>query len=97
MQVALNKSGHYLSLVSVFNFKMVAVAITKTQWSVTPSLRVAAFSHRNKIGQPVLVDADLKTKLCTTPEPRVGRRDDAIRVRPSMATMATMATPRARL
>ena len=64
MQVALNKSGHYLSLVSVFNFKMVAVAITKTQWSVTPSLRVAAFSHRNKIGQPVLVDADLKTKLC---------------------------------
>ena len=48
----------------MFNFKMVAVAITKTQWSVTPSLRVAAFSHRNKIGQPVLVDADLKTKLC---------------------------------
>ena len=43
---------------------MVAVAIAKTQWSVTPSLRVAAFSHRNKIGQPVLVDADLKTKLC---------------------------------
>ena len=64
MQVALNKSGHYLSLVSVFNFKMVAVAIAKTQWSLTPSLRVAAFSHRNKIGQPVLVDADLKTKLC---------------------------------
>ena len=27
----------------------------------------------------------------------VGRRDDAIRVRSSMATMATMATPRARL
>ena len=26
-----------------------------------------------------------------------GRRDDAIRVRPSMATMATMATPRSRL
>ena len=43
---------------------MVAVAIAKTQWNVTPSLRVAAFSHRNKIGQPVLVDADLKTKLC---------------------------------
>ena len=64
MQVALNKSRHYLSLVSVFNFKMVAVAIAKTQWSLTPSLRVAAFSHRNKIGQPVLVDADLKTKLC---------------------------------
>ena len=33
----------------------------------------------------------------STPEPRVGRRDDAIRVRPSMATMATMATPRSRL
>ena len=30
---------------------------------------------------------------CTTREPRLGRRDDAIRVRPSMATMATMATP----
>ena len=30
-------------------------------------------------------------------EPQVGRRDDAIRVRSSMATMATMATPRARL
>ena len=43
---------------------MVALVIAKTQWSVTPSLRVAAFSHRNKIGQPVLVDADLKTKLC---------------------------------
>ena len=43
---------------------MVAVAIAKTQWNVTPSLRVAAFSHRNKIGQPVLVDVDLKTKLC---------------------------------
>ena len=43
---------------------MVAVVIAKTQWNLTPSLRVAAFSHRNKIGQPVLVDADLKTKLC---------------------------------
>ena len=61
MQAALNKSRHYLSLV-VLSFKMVAIA--KTQWSVTPSLRVAAFSHRNKIGQPVLVDANLKTKLC---------------------------------
>ena len=30
-------------------------------------------------------------------QPRVGRWDDAIRVRSSMATMATMATPRARL
>ena len=30
---------------------MVAVAIAKTRWNVTPSLRVAAFSHRNKIGQ----------------------------------------------
>ena len=43
---------------------MVAMVITKTLWNVTPSLRVAAFSHRNKIGQPVLVDVDLKTKLC---------------------------------
>ena len=43
---------------------MVSVAIAKTRWNVTPSLRVAAFSHRNKIGQPVLVDIDLKTKLC---------------------------------
>ena len=43
---------------------MVAMVITKTRWNVTPSLRVAAFSHRNKIGQPVLVDVDLKTKLC---------------------------------
>ena len=43
---------------------MVAVAIAKTQWSVTQSLRVAAFSHRNKQGEPVLVDVDLKTKLC---------------------------------
>ena len=43
---------------------MVAVAIAKTRWNVTPSLRVAAFSHRNKIGQPILVDVDLKTKLC---------------------------------
>ena len=43
---------------------MVAVAIAKTQWNVTPSLRVAAFSHRNKRGEPVLVDVDLKTKLC---------------------------------
>ena len=43
---------------------MVAVAIAKTQWNVTPSLRVAAFSHRNKQGEPVLVDVDLKTKLC---------------------------------
>ena len=40
------------------------VAIAKTQWNVTPSLRVAAFSHRNKRGDPVLVDVDLKTKLC---------------------------------
>ena len=44
---------------------MVAVVtIAKTQWNITQSLRVAAFSHRNKRGEPVLVDADLKTKLC---------------------------------
>ena len=44
---------------------MVAVVtIAKTKWHVTPSLRCAAFSHRNKLGEPVLVDVDLKTKLC---------------------------------
>ena len=43
---------------------MVAVTIAKTHWNITPSLRVAAFSHRNKRGEPVLVDVDLKTKLC---------------------------------
>ena len=43
---------------------MVAVTIAKPKWYVTHSMRVAAFSHRNKLGEPVLVDADLKTKLC---------------------------------
>ena len=44
---------------------MVAVVTkAKTQWNITQSLRVAAFSHRNKQGEPVLVDVDLKTKLC---------------------------------
>lgn len=43
---------------------MVAITVTKTKWNVTPSLRVAAFSHRNKLGEPVLVDVDLRTKLC---------------------------------
>jgi len=43
---------------------MVAVTIAKTEWHVTPSLRCAAFSHRNKLGNIVLVDVDLKTKLC---------------------------------
>ena len=42
----------------MFNFKMVAVAIAKTQWSVTPSLRVAAFSHRNKNQTSVGAGAD---------------------------------------
>ena len=51
-------SRHHLSLCG-----MVAV-VFQTQWSVTHSLRVAAFSHRNKLGEPVLVDVDLKTKLC---------------------------------
>jgi hypothetical protein len=31
---------------------------------VTPSLRVATFSHFNKLGEDVLVETDLKTKLC---------------------------------
>ena len=44
---------------------MVAVVtVAKTKWHVTPSLRCAAFSHRNKLGEMVLVDVDLKTKLC---------------------------------
>ena len=34
------------------------------EWKVTPSLRVAAFSHLNKHGKEVLVDSDLRTKLC---------------------------------
>lgn len=33
-------------------------------WVLTPSLRVATFSHTNKLGQDVLVETDLKTKLC---------------------------------
>ena len=43
---------------------MVAVAIAKTKWNVTQSLRVAAFSHLNKLGESILVDVDLSTKLC---------------------------------
>ena len=35
-----------------------------SKWSVTPSLRVATFSHYNKMGEDVLVETDLKTKLC---------------------------------
>lgn len=33
-------------------------------WTVTPSLRVATFSHTNKFGGDVLLETDLKTKLC---------------------------------
>ena len=33
-------------------------------WTVTPSLRVATFSHLNKFGEDVLVETDLVTKLC---------------------------------
>ena len=35
-----------------------------SKWFVTPSLRVATFSHYNKLGEDVLVETDLKTKLC---------------------------------
>lgn len=34
------------------------------KWVLTPSLRVATFSHMNKQGEDVLVDTDLTTKLC---------------------------------
>ena len=34
------------------------------EWVVTPSLRVATFSHYSKMGEDVLVETDLKTKLC---------------------------------
>ena len=33
-------------------------------WLLTPSLRVATFSHMNKRGNEVLVESDGKTKLC---------------------------------
>ena len=34
------------------------------KWLLTPSLRVATFSHVNKRGHEVLVESDGKTKLC---------------------------------
>jgi hypothetical protein len=34
------------------------------KWQLTPSLRVATFSHINKGGQEVLVESDGRTKLC---------------------------------
>ena len=34
------------------------------KWKLTPSLRVATFSHVNKDGQEVLVESDGRTKLC---------------------------------
>ena len=34
------------------------------KWKLTPSLRVAKFSHLNKRGDVVLVESDGKTKLC---------------------------------
>ena len=34
------------------------------EWRVTPSFRVAVFSHENKLGEEVLLDVDGKTKLC---------------------------------
>lgn len=35
-----------------------------SKWYLTPTLRVAVFSHINKLGDDVLVETDLKTKLC---------------------------------
>ena len=35
-----------------------------TEWRVTPSLRLAAFSHLNKNGDEIFVADDLQTKLC---------------------------------
>ncbi len=35
-----------------------------SKWFITPSLRVATFGHLNKYGGDVLVETDLKTKLC---------------------------------
>ena len=34
------------------------------KWTLTPSLRVATFSHVNKDGHEVLVESDGRTKLC---------------------------------
>ena len=31
------------------------------KWVVTPSLRVATFSHYNKMGEDVLVETDLRS------------------------------------
>jgi hypothetical protein len=34
------------------------------EWRLTPTLRVAVFSHLNRDGDEVLVETDAKTKLC---------------------------------
>ena len=34
------------------------------EWRLTPTLRVAAFSHLNRDGSEILVETDAKTKLC---------------------------------
>ena len=39
-------------------------ACDTVSWRVTPSLRIATFSHLNQRGEDVLVDSDMKTKLC---------------------------------
>ena len=38
--------------------------MSEPHWRMTQSLRVATFSHLNKLGEDVLVETDLKTKLC---------------------------------
>ena len=35
-----------------------------SKWQLMPSLRVATFSHFNKLNEDVLLESDLKTKLC---------------------------------
>lgn len=44
------------------------------KWHLTPSLRVAKFSHLNKHGEQVLIESDGKTMLC-----RHGERSSSIR------------------
>lgn len=41
-----------------------AATIVMGKWRLTPSLRVATFSHYNKRGDEVLVESDGRTKLC---------------------------------
>ena len=42
---------------------MCALCMTVTKWKLTPTLRVATFSHRNKFGHDILVDTS-KRRIC---------------------------------